>query len=109
MLELSRASPAYLPESARLRLVLCWPSKWRAVPPPSTPQDIAGLVKGASKGEGLGNQFLANIRECDSIVQVRVRPAAAQVGWWPRAGSSWPTTAGATASYRCVCAGSRGH
>lgn len=33
-------------------------------------QDIAGLVKGASKGEGLGNQFLANIRECDSIVQV---------------------------------------
>jgi 50S ribosome-binding GTPase len=34
--------------------------------------DIAGLVKGASKGEGLGNQFLANIRECDSIVQVRI-------------------------------------
>eukprot|EP00887_Chlorella_sp_A99_P002328 scaffold10.g2328.t1 len=33
--------------------------------------DIAGLVKGASKGEGLGNQFLANIRECDSIVQAR--------------------------------------
>lgn len=32
--------------------------------------DIAGLVKGASKGEGLGNQFLANIRECDSIAQV---------------------------------------
>lgn len=32
--------------------------------------DIAGLVKGASKGEGLGNQFLANIRECDSIVHV---------------------------------------
>ena len=32
--------------------------------------DIAGLVKGASKGEGLGNQFLANIRECDAIVQV---------------------------------------
>ena len=29
--------------------------------------DIAGLVKGASKGEGLGNQFLANIRECDAI------------------------------------------
>ena len=27
--------------------------------------DIAGLVKGASKGEGLGNKFLANIRECD--------------------------------------------
>ncbi|HQV01251.1 MAG TPA: 50S ribosome-binding GTPase, partial [Bacteroidia bacterium] len=32
--------------------------------------DIAGLVKGASKGEGLGNQFLANIRECDAILHV---------------------------------------
>ena len=32
--------------------------------------DIAGLVKGASKGEGLGNQFLANIREVDAIVEV---------------------------------------
>lgn len=32
--------------------------------------DIAGLVKGASKGEGLGNKFLANIRETDAIVQV---------------------------------------
>lgn len=32
--------------------------------------DIAGLVKGAHKGEGLGNQFLANIRECDAIVEV---------------------------------------
>lgn len=32
--------------------------------------DIAGLVKGASKGEGLGNQFLSNIRECDAIVHV---------------------------------------
>ena len=32
--------------------------------------DIAGLVKGASKGEGLGNQFLANIRNCDAIIQV---------------------------------------
>ena len=32
--------------------------------------DIAGLVRGASKGEGLGNQFLANIRETDTIVQV---------------------------------------
>jgi len=32
--------------------------------------DIAGLVKGASKGEGLGNQFLANIRECDLICHV---------------------------------------
>ena len=32
--------------------------------------DIAGLVKGASKGEGLGNRFLANIRECDAILHV---------------------------------------
>ena len=32
--------------------------------------DIAGLVKGASKGEGLGNQFLANIREVDAIIPV---------------------------------------
>ena len=32
--------------------------------------DIAGLVKGAHKGEGLGNQFLANIRECDAICEV---------------------------------------
>lgn len=32
--------------------------------------DIAGLVKGASAGEGLGNQFLANIRECDAICEV---------------------------------------
>src|SRR3954467_9195341 len=32
--------------------------------------DIAGLVKGASKGEGLGNKFLANIRECNAILHV---------------------------------------
>ncbi len=32
--------------------------------------DIAGLVKGASKGEGLGNKFLANIRDCDAILEV---------------------------------------
>src|SRR6202011_4447629 len=32
--------------------------------------DIAGLVRGASKGEGLGNQFLASIRECDAIAHV---------------------------------------
>ena len=34
--------------------------------------DIAGIVKGASKGEGLGNKFLANIREVDAIVHVYV-------------------------------------
>ncbi len=32
--------------------------------------DIAGIVKGASEGEGLGNEFLANIREADAICQV---------------------------------------
>lgn len=32
--------------------------------------DIAGLVKGASKGEGLGNKFLGNIRECDAVIEV---------------------------------------
>ena len=32
--------------------------------------DIAGLVRGACKGEGLGNQFLANIRECDAVAHV---------------------------------------
>ena len=32
--------------------------------------DIAGLVKGASQGEGLGNQFLANIRETDAVIYV---------------------------------------
>src|SRR5271154_2177741 len=32
--------------------------------------DVAGLVKGASKGEGLGNQFLANIRDCDAVAFV---------------------------------------
>ena len=40
------------------------------VPTRLTFVDIAGLVRGASKGEGLGNQFLANIRECDAIVHV---------------------------------------
>ena len=32
--------------------------------------DVAGLVKGASDGEGLGNKFLATIRQCDAIVHV---------------------------------------
>ncbi len=40
------------------------------IPSRMTFVDIAGLVKGASKGEGLGNQFLANIRECDAIAHV---------------------------------------
>jgi ribosome-binding ATPase len=42
----------------------------KAVPARMTFVDIAGLVRGASRGEGLGNQFLANIRECDAIAHV---------------------------------------
>jgi ribosome-binding ATPase len=42
----------------------------RVVPTTMEIVDIAGLVKGASKGEGLGNQFLANIRETDAIIHV---------------------------------------
>ena len=45
----------------------------RVVPATVEIVDIAGLVKGASKGEGLGNQFLANIRETDAILQDPVR------------------------------------
>ncbi len=42
----------------------------KVIPATVTFMDIAGLVAGASKGEGLGNKFLANIRECDAIVHV---------------------------------------
>ncbi|MFP4275777.1 MAG: redox-regulated ATPase YchF, partial [Paracoccaceae bacterium] len=42
----------------------------QVIPTRMTFVDIAGLVKGASKGEGLGNQFLANIRETDAIAHV---------------------------------------
>ncbi|CDO25019.1 GTP-dependent nucleic acid-binding protein EngD [Mycolicibacterium mageritense DSM 44476 = CIP 104973] len=42
----------------------------KLVPAPVTFVDIAGIVKGASEGAGLGNKFLANIRECDAICQV---------------------------------------
>lgn len=42
----------------------------RVVPAPVTFVDIAGLVKGASEGAGLGSKFLAHIRECDAICQV---------------------------------------
>lgn len=47
---------------------LCKPK--RVIPATVDIVDIAGLVKGASKGEGLGNQFLANIRETDAILHV---------------------------------------
>jgi GTP-binding protein YchF len=42
----------------------------KILPAPVTFVDIAGIVKGASEGAGLGNKFLANIRECDAICQV---------------------------------------
>ncbi len=42
----------------------------KVLPATVTFVDIAGLVAGASKGEGLGNKFLANIRECDAVVHV---------------------------------------
>jgi GTP-binding protein YchF len=45
-------------------------SSEKTVPAPVTFVDIAGIVKGASEGAGLGNKFLANIRECDAICQV---------------------------------------
>jgi len=47
---------------------MCKPK--RTIPATVDIVDIAGLVRGASKGEGLGNQFLANIRECDAILHV---------------------------------------
>ena len=47
---------------------ICKPK--RTIPATVDIVDIAGLVRGASKGEGLGNQFLANIRECDAILHV---------------------------------------
>lgn len=42
----------------------------KVVPATVTFVDIAGLVSGASKGEGLGNKFLANIRECDAVIHI---------------------------------------
>ena len=47
---------------------ICKPQ--RTIPATVDIVDIAGLVRGASHGEGLGNQFLANIRECDAILHV---------------------------------------
>ena len=55
---------------ARLDTLAKIASSKQVVPTRMTFVDIAGLVKGASKGEGLGNQFLANIREVDAIAHV---------------------------------------
>ncbi|SFS02149.1 redox-regulated ATPase YchF [Yoonia litorea] len=55
---------------ARLDKLAAIAQSKQIIPTRMTFVDIAGLVKGASKGEGLGNQFLANIRECDAIAHV---------------------------------------
>ena len=55
---------------ARLDKLAAIAASKQIIPARMTFVDIAGLVKGASKGEGLGNQFLANIRECDAIAHV---------------------------------------
>ncbi len=55
---------------ARLEKLAVIASSKQIIPTRITFVDIAGLVKGASKGEGLGNQFLANIREVDAIAHV---------------------------------------
>jgi ribosome-binding ATPase len=54
----------------RLEILAQIATSKQIIPTRMTFVDIAGLVKGASKGEGLGNQFLANIRECDAIAHV---------------------------------------
>ncbi len=55
---------------ARLETLAAIAGSKEIIPTRLTFVDIAGLVRGASKGEGLGNQFLANIRECDAIAHV---------------------------------------
>ncbi len=55
---------------ARLKKLSDIASSKQIIPTRMTFVDIAGLVKGASKGEGLGNQFLANIREVDAVAHV---------------------------------------
>ncbi|MFN3281490.1 MAG: redox-regulated ATPase YchF, partial [Tabrizicola sp.] len=55
---------------ARLEKLAAIAGSKQIIPARMTFVDIAGLVRGASKGEGLGNQFLANIRECDAIAHV---------------------------------------
>lgn len=55
---------------ARLEVLRKLYNAQKVIPASVTFVDIAGLVAGASKGEGLGNKFLANIRECDAIVHV---------------------------------------
>ena len=58
-----------LPDERLTKLAEVFGSE-RILPAPVSFVDIAGIVRGASEGEGLGNQFLANIREADAIAQV---------------------------------------
>jgi ribosome-binding ATPase len=58
-----------VPDPRLARLATMFTSE-RVLPASVTFVDIAGIVKGASEGEGLGNQFLAAIRECDAICEV---------------------------------------
>ncbi len=58
-----------VPDERLARLAELYPTA-KIVPAPVTFVDIAGLVRGASEGQGLGNKFLANIRECNAICQV---------------------------------------
>jgi ribosome-binding ATPase len=58
-----------LPDSRLAKLAEMFDSE-KIVPAPVTFVDIAGIVKGASEGAGLGNKFLANIRESDAVCQV---------------------------------------
>ncbi|MGH9856246.1 MAG: GTPase, partial [Acidobacteriota bacterium] len=58
-----------IPDERLQKLAELYNSK-KVVPATVTFVDIAGLVAGASKGEGLGNQFLANIRTCNAICHV---------------------------------------
>ncbi len=58
-----------LPDARLGQLATIFSSE-RILPAPVSFVDIAGIVKGASEGEGLGNKFLANIREADAIAQV---------------------------------------
>jgi len=55
---------------ARLQALAAIANPQKVLPATVEFVDIAGLVAGASKGEGLGNQFLANIRECDAIAHI---------------------------------------
>ena len=55
---------------ARLEVLQSIDKAQKIVPTQLEFVDIAGLVRGASRGEGLGNQFLANIREVDAIIHV---------------------------------------